>query len=260
MLAAATAAAGASALVVVAGGSAPARGLAPAPPTAATGPASDVHVGSARLTGTVTPNGLTTTYRFEYGRTAGYGSATRATDAGSGTAPVRAVADVGGLAPGTVYHYRLVATNRLGTAFGADATVTTRDPRLRGRYRVRLRVAGGGAAFGERRGDVFHRTYRFRPRCQGPLCRAVKLKRRGRRGHFRSTLRRASSGVYTGTERFRRGRCDDGLTFHTAAPIRVAVKRTAGDRAARIRGKLRVRMRGCRSGGERARMRGRAKG
>jgi hypothetical protein len=34
--------------------------------------------------------------------------------------------DIGALAPGTVYHYRLVATNPSGTIFGKDRTFTTR--------------------------------------------------------------------------------------------------------------------------------------
>jgi hypothetical protein len=88
----------------------------------------------------------------------------------------------------------------------------------------------------------------------------MKLKRQGRRGHFESGLRRASSGVYVGTERFRRGRCDNGLRFHSATEIKVNVKRTSGDRASRLRGKLHIRLGGCVSGSEKASLKGRAKG
>ncbi len=37
-------------------------------------------------------------------------------------------AQLTGLAPSTTYHYRLVATNRLGTVYGYDATFTTQVP------------------------------------------------------------------------------------------------------------------------------------
>jgi hypothetical protein len=237
-----------------------ARGQAVGAPTVVTGPADRVHVHSARLMGSVNPEGVETRYRFEYGRTTAYGASTPAVAAGAGVTPVSARADLDGLRRGTSYHYRLVASNALGTAVGADATVTTRDPRLRGAYRVRLRVVAGGRVFGQRRGDVVHRTYRFAPRCGGVLCRGARLVRTGQRGRFRSTLGRVRSGVYSGTERVHGGRCDDGLRFHTAAPIKVSVERTAGDRASRIRGRLRLRAGGCAMGSERARLRGRAIG
>ena len=258
MLAAALAAAGASAFVLAGGG--PARGQALGPPTVATGPADRFHLHSARVTGSVDPNGLETSYRFQYGRTTAYGFSTPAVDAGAGFATLPVAAKLSRLAQGTTFHYRFVATNSLGTALGADATFTTRDPRVAGRYRVRLRILSGGRAFGQRPGNVVHRAYSFRPRCQGPLCHAVHLVRDGKRGRFRSTLRRARSGVYVGTERFRGGRCDDGLRFHTAGLIRVAVARTSGDHASRIHGHMAIRLRGCTRDGERARLRGRASG
>jgi hypothetical protein len=45
--------------------------------------------------------------------------------AGSGSSTVSVSAALGSLSPNTTYHYRLVATNADGTAFGADATFTT---------------------------------------------------------------------------------------------------------------------------------------
>jgi hypothetical protein len=205
----------------------------------------------------VNPNGLATSYRFDYGPTVAYGSSTPAVAVGAGVVPLPVSAAVSGLESGTTYHYRLVATNSLGTAFGADASVTTRDPRVGGRYRVRLRIAGGGRPFRQRPGDVVHRGYTFRPLCHGPLCESVRLVRDGQRGRFDSTLQRARSGVYVGTERFHGGRCDDGLRFHTTTPIRIAVKRTSGDHASRIHGRLEIKLKGCASGIERVRLRGR---
>jgi hypothetical protein len=247
------------AVVAFGGGSVPARGQALGRPAVTTGSANGLHLHSARLGGTVDPGGLTTSYRFEYGRTTNYGSVTPPVDVRAGFAPVPAAARVSGLAKGTTFHYRLVANNVLGTAVGADRTFASRDPRVGGRYRVRLRVVGGGLPFGQRAGTVVHRAYRFHPRCRS-RCGSVRLVREGKRGRYHSTLRRARSGVYVGTERFHGGRCNDGLRFHTTTPIRIAVKRTSGDHASRIHGHLEVKLGGCTRATERVRLRGRTRG
>jgi hypothetical protein len=78
----------------------------------------------AILRGAVNPkNGAATTWHFEYGPTAAYGNSTPpqgplATD--ETAHPVSA--EIAGLTPGVVYHYRLVATSKEGTTDGADAT------------------------------------------------------------------------------------------------------------------------------------------
>ncbi|HEV2811635.1 MAG TPA: choice-of-anchor Q domain-containing protein, partial [Solirubrobacteraceae bacterium] len=97
-------------------------------PLAATGAAVNVFGLSARVTGSVTPNRRTTTWFFEYGTTTGYGSVTPATNAGDGSGALDVGVDLGGLVPLTTYHYRLVARNADGTAFGADQTFTTLGP------------------------------------------------------------------------------------------------------------------------------------
>jgi hypothetical protein len=94
------------------------------PPGAATGTATDVTAATATLTGTVSPNKESTSYRFEYGTTTAYGSQTPAATV-SGNADRSVTADVTGLAPSTTYHFRIVATNASGTATGADAQFTT---------------------------------------------------------------------------------------------------------------------------------------
>ena len=82
-------------------------------PEANTGLASPVYATSAVLNGTVSPNGLTTTYYFEYGTTTAYGLVTASwtTDADASVS-----ATVGALSAQTTYHYRLVATNSSGVA------------------------------------------------------------------------------------------------------------------------------------------------
>jgi phosphodiesterase/alkaline phosphatase D-like protein len=94
-------------------------------PTAITGPVSAVGSTSATVTGTVNPNGQATTWYFEYGTSTSYGSKTSTMNAGSGTSNVDASATLSGLAPGTTYHYRLVATSSAGTSRGADGIFTT---------------------------------------------------------------------------------------------------------------------------------------
>ena len=95
-------------------------------PTAITGPVTTVGPTTATLSGTVNPNGSATTWQFEYGKTATYGTSTTATNAGAGTANTGVSADLTGLTAGTSYHYRLVATSTAGgTADGADGIFTT---------------------------------------------------------------------------------------------------------------------------------------
>jgi hypothetical protein len=94
-------------------------------PTVTTGSATSVTSSSATLNGTINPNGLSTTYYFEYGTTTSYGSTTSETDAGSGTDDVSVSADLTGLSEGMTYHFRLVATNSGGTSYGDDATFTS---------------------------------------------------------------------------------------------------------------------------------------
>lgn len=97
----------------------------PQPPTATTSSATDVTTTGATLGGTVNPNGAETTYSFEHGLTASYGSTTQPASAGAGTSPVSASASISGLLPGTTYHYRIAATNSAGTSQGSDQTFTT---------------------------------------------------------------------------------------------------------------------------------------
>jgi streptogramin lyase len=98
------------------------------PPAAVTGDATGVSDTAATVTGTVDPNASATTYRFEYGPTAAYGSSTAVTSAGAGDDPVAVSAGLSGLQPGVTYHYRLVASSAVGTSAGADRTFTTGTP------------------------------------------------------------------------------------------------------------------------------------
>ncbi len=101
-------------------------GATSATPTATTGPPTGITQSAAVLTGTVNPNGSKTSYLFQYGTTKNYGLKTSSADAGSGTMNVTAQRNVSGLAAGTTYQYRLVATNAQNKqAFGQNMTFTT---------------------------------------------------------------------------------------------------------------------------------------
>jgi Glycosyl hydrolase family 76 len=101
-----------------------------APPTAAplatTGAATGITQTAATVTGTVAADGLPTTWRFEYGPTSTYVSETPAQPGALSTTNVSA--PLTGLADAQTYHYRLVATNSLGTSYGGDETFTTQSP------------------------------------------------------------------------------------------------------------------------------------
>jgi len=93
-----------------------------------TAPASGVSATAATLNGVVTPGGTDTTYSFEYGTSASYGSATTVTDAGSGDAAELVQAALAGLQPSTTYYYRLDTTAGGVTSDGPQQTLTTLAP------------------------------------------------------------------------------------------------------------------------------------
>jgi streptogramin lyase len=94
-------------------------------PDVTTGAVGGVASSRATLTGIVDTIGSATSYTFEYGRSAAYGSATAPRTLTAGGNPVSVSAALAGLRPNTLYHYRLVATNRQGTIQGSDRTFTT---------------------------------------------------------------------------------------------------------------------------------------
>lgn len=112
-------------------------------PTVATGSASGISTTAATIAGTVNPNSQATTYHFDYGLTASYGSTTTTASAGSGSSPVAESAGLSGLTSGVTYHFRIEATNATGTSFGADATLATTSSGSRGTGPSTATCAGG---------------------------------------------------------------------------------------------------------------------
>jgi hypothetical protein len=96
-----------------------------AAPTVTTEPATPVGTESATLRASLNTHELETTYYFEYGLTAAYGSKTAEVKvAGSGSTSFP-FAGISSLSQKTTYHFRFVAKNKDGTSSGADKTLTT---------------------------------------------------------------------------------------------------------------------------------------
>lgn len=109
----------------VVGNAAGLTGTPDAVPDAITESALDVGISSAVLQGTVNPQGGTTFVYFEYGLTEAYGQTTTPRGIGNGTGPALVPQTVSGLVAGQTYHFRIVASNSLGTVFGQDEEFET---------------------------------------------------------------------------------------------------------------------------------------
>jgi len=87
------------------------------------------HVGetTAKLVARINPQNQNTTYRFEYGPTASYGTSTPIPDgtisASAGSTVVSQT--ITGLGPASTYHFRLVAKNTTGEPASVDQSFTT---------------------------------------------------------------------------------------------------------------------------------------
>ena len=97
-------------------------------PSVSTGVASSIAPTTAKLNGTVTPNGLSTSWYFEYGTSTSYGTRTATKSAGSGGTAQNESASLTKLKVATVYHYRIVASNSAGATAGVDRTFSTSVP------------------------------------------------------------------------------------------------------------------------------------
>jgi CSLREA domain-containing protein len=106
-----------------------------APPTATTGPASQISSTAATVSGAVTANDADATVTFQYGKNPSYGSTTAPQHA-AGTTSTTLLGQLTGLAPATTYHYRVVASSVDGTSVGVDRTFVTA---ALGRGSVRLK-------------------------------------------------------------------------------------------------------------------------
>ena len=99
-------------------------------PVVTTNPVTLIASFSATLNGSLNPHGFTTTVYFQYGTTTSYGS-TSPMQTQTGNTYRNIAANISGLTPNTVYHFRIVATNGAGTRFGADRTLLRLPPPAR---------------------------------------------------------------------------------------------------------------------------------
>jgi len=85
---------------------------------------------SADLKAQIAPDLFDAQYRFEYGETTSYGTSVPAPegDAGAGNAEVTVSQHLESLRPETLYHYRVVVHNALGTVMSGDHTFITYEP------------------------------------------------------------------------------------------------------------------------------------
>jgi hypothetical protein len=96
----------------------------PTPPTVSTGEASNITLTTATVTGTIGPEGLETSYELDLGSDTTYGTSIYG-EAGSASTPTEITIGLQNLAPGSTYHYRMVAINSDGRTHGEDRTFTT---------------------------------------------------------------------------------------------------------------------------------------
>ena len=94
-------------------------------PTVVTGASTVQSATDATVEGTIDPEGVASTYHFEYGDGTSYDSHTVEAAAGAGSGPVAASATLEGLKPNKTYHYRIVGSNASVSTYGADQTFTT---------------------------------------------------------------------------------------------------------------------------------------
>jgi starch-binding outer membrane protein SusE/F len=95
-------------------------------PTATVAAATNITSTTATLNGYVNPNSFSTIVIFEYGITTAYTSTITASQSPVLESTNMAVsANLTGLKPATLYHYRVKATSFLGAVFSSDITFTT---------------------------------------------------------------------------------------------------------------------------------------
>jgi hypothetical protein len=97
----------------------------PDPPSISDVEVSELTTGGATLSATVNPNLGATFYLFEYGTTPSYDSNTATLNVDDDDTDHAVSQGIGGLAPGTTYHVRAVASNFGGTTLGEDQVFTT---------------------------------------------------------------------------------------------------------------------------------------
>lgn len=188
------------------GSPSPSPSASPSPngsPTVDTTEATNITQTSATVSGTVNSNGSATTYSFQYGTNTNYQlrsvrlprASVPAQSAGSGTSTTKYFADLTGLTPGTLYHYRIVATNANGTSLGDDQTFRTLSRKARGKKRPKLSL---------RVKPRHDKAAPYRYRARGKLRRGDVRKSARCRGKVRVRITRGNKLIAKKTVRVKR--------------------------------------------------------
>ncbi|MFL5864387.1 MAG: fibronectin type III domain-containing protein [Solirubrobacteraceae bacterium] len=112
------------------------------PASVITGGPVDVGKTVATLTGVINPQGEATGWVIQYGLTPGYGFQNFPGALPALTTPVPVSAQLVGLSPATLFHYRIVAFHGSVPSYGADATFFT-EPARRPVPRMRVHTSPG---------------------------------------------------------------------------------------------------------------------
>ena len=163
----------------------------PTAPQVVSSSASETSRTATTLRALIRPGFRSTTYHFEYGPTPAYGMRTpESVPIGGDGIAHEAVAVIGGLASGTAYHFRVVATNAVGTVAGPDQAFITQPEA------VASTAAGGGSHCDAAK--LSHRASRYARRAKQLRRRARKLGRHGGRpGKVKRLRRRARKSAHT---------------------------------------------------------------
>ncbi len=86
---------------------------------------SGVGSSNATLNAQINPNGVATSYYWEYGPSEAYGSRTPEVTLGEGESALPATAHLEDLAANSEYHFRVVAVSEAGTEHGSDTMLRT---------------------------------------------------------------------------------------------------------------------------------------
>lgn len=101
-------------------------------PTCTTNPATNITDSSAKLNGTVNPNGYpngsSVIMRFQWGTTTSYGNNTSYQALGNGNTNIVVSDNINGLLSNTEYNFRVVGISASGTTYGNNQTFTTTEP------------------------------------------------------------------------------------------------------------------------------------
>jgi hypothetical protein len=94
-------------------------------PTVVSGASAVLSAREVTVEGTIDPEGVASTYHFEYGDGSSYDTHNVEAAAGSSSGAVTVSATLKGLQPNKTYHYRIVGSNPSGSIDGSDQTFAT---------------------------------------------------------------------------------------------------------------------------------------